>query len=183
MRGLAALVLVAAATAGCGGAHDARPPTAWQSVATPTLPGTALLAGVSCLSRSFCVAVGSHLQKLVSHTLVERWDGSAWAVVPTSNPEDRRSNLTGVSCVTPSFCAAVGSHFTGGGSHGLIELWDGRSWRVTPSSSPALTDVLSGVSCTSESFCVAVGTTRGGAPQTFVQIWRGHAWSTMRSPS
>ena len=116
MRRLAVLLLVGAAAASCGGGRDARPPTGWQSVATPALPGTALFAGVSCVSRSFCVAVGSHLQKLVSHTLVERWDGTAWAVVPTSKPEDRRSNLTGVYCVTPSFCAAVGNHFTGGGA-------------------------------------------------------------------
>jgi len=43
--------------------------------------------------------------------------------------------------------------------------------------------VLAGVSCTSASFCVAVGTTRGGAPQTFVQTWRGHGWSMTASPS
>ena len=101
-RGTAAVAaLVAFAAAGCGGARpDARPPTAWRSLGTPTLPGTALFAGVSCVSDSFCLAVGSHLQRLVSHTLVERWDGSSWTIVPTSAPADRRSNLTGVSCVS-----------------------------------------------------------------------------------
>ena len=119
-----ALLAAVAAAAGCGGsAHEAAPPTSWRLVATPPLGGTALFDGVSCVSPSFCLAVGSRLRRLVSHTLVERWDGSRWSVVPTSDPADEHSNLRGVSCASPSFCVAVGSHFTATGAHALIESW------------------------------------------------------------
>jgi hypothetical protein len=111
MRRLALAALVAVA-AGCGGSNDAAPPTAWRTVPTPPLAGTGLLTGVSCVSRSFCFAVGSRLRRLVSHTLVERWDGKAWSVVPTTERDDRRSTLAGVACASTSFCVAVGSHFT-----------------------------------------------------------------------
>src|SRR5690242_12047252 len=148
MRRPAALAMLAVALAGCGGSSaHAKPPAGWRSIDTPAIPGTALLTGVSCVSRSFCMAVGSRLRRLVGQTLVERWDGAAWHIVPTLAPADRRSNLTAVSCSSPSFCAAVGSHFTDDASHGLIEVWNGRSWRVTPTSSPAAAYALTGVSC------------------------------------
>jgi hypothetical protein len=176
LAGPAVLVLLVAA--GCGGSsRDAGPPAAWTRATTPEVSGTGLLTGVSCVSRSFCVAVGSRLHRLVSHTLVERWDGTSWRIMPTVGPADSRSNLTGVSCVSPAFCAAVGSHFTDGGSRGLIEIWNGTSWRVTPTAGSPVTYALAGVSCTSPSFCVAVGTTHGGVSQPLVQTWRGKGWS------
>ena len=130
MRRLAVAALVAVA-AGCGGStNGAAPPEAWRTVSTPPLAGTGLLSGVSCVSESFCFAVGSRLRRLVSHTLVERWDGKAWSVVPTTEPGDRRSTLAGVSCASKSFCVAVGSHFTAAGGHALIEAWNG--WSIWP---------------------------------------------------
>jgi hypothetical protein len=176
MRRLAALAALVLA-AGCGSANDAKPPSSWALGTTPTLPGTALFAGVSCASRSFCVAVGSRLRHLVSHTLVERWNGSTWQVVPTGDPADRRSNLTAVSCVSESFCAAVGSHFTDRGSRGLIELWNGHAWRVAPTTGSTAPDALAGVSCTSPTFCVAVGTRRGPVSHLLVRTWRGRQWA------
>src|SRR6185437_5599581 len=176
MRRLPALAALALA-AGCGSAHDAKPPSSWTLATTPALPGTALFAGVSCVSHSFCVAVGSRLPHLVSHTLVERWDGRSWRVVPTVDPSDRRSNLTAVSCVSESFCAAVGSHFTDHGSRGLAELWNGRAWRVAPTPGSTAPDALASVSCTSPTFCVAVGTRRGPVSRMLVRTWHGNGWA------
>jgi hypothetical protein len=176
IRRLLALVLLAAAAAGCGGsgAHP-KPPTAWRLETTPALPGTTLLAGVSCVSPSFCVAVGSHLRRLVSHTLVERWDGKAWHVVPTTGAADRRSALTAVSCVSSSFCAAVGNRFTGFVAHPLLEVWDGRAWQAAVGTGPAA--ALSGVSCSSARFCAAVGASRGDVAHPLVETWRGRGWT------
>ena len=182
MRKLVTLALVAVAATGCGGSRDVQPPNSWKRVATPAVPGTALLAGVSCVSTSFCVAVGRQLQRLVSHTLAERWDGTRWHVVPTNAPADRRSGFTAVSCVTPSFCVAAGTHFADDGSHALLEVWNGRSWRVTPTGANAGTEALSGVSCASVSFCVAVGTTRGGNPHALVERWDGDRWQPAQNP-
>src|SRR5262245_3337683 len=182
MRRLAIAALVAVA-AGCGGStKDVAPPTAWRTAPTPPLAGTGLLTGVSCVSESFCFAVGSRLRRLVSHTLVERWDGRSWTVVPTSEPDDRRSTLAGVSCASRSFCVAVGSHFTDAGGHALIEAWNGRAWHVVGSGDPSLTNVLSSVACSSPRFCVAVGTTRGSRPRPFAETWRGNGWTVTPVP-
>src|SRR5262245_4251836 len=177
MRRLAIAALVAVA-AGCGGStKEVAPPTAWRTASTPPLAGTGLLTGVSCVSESFCLAVGSRLRRLVGHTLVERWDGKGWSVVPTTEARDRRSALAGVSCASKSFCVAVGSHFTAAGGHALIEAWDGRSWHVVSSGDPSVANVLASVACSSARFCVAVGTTRGERPRPFVETWHGDRWA------
>jgi hypothetical protein len=176
MRRLAALALIAVAAAGCGGSsHDPATPAGWRLAAVPAEAGPALLTGVSCVSADFCVAVGSRFRNLVSNTLVERWDGTAWKVVTTGDELDAHSGLNGVSCVSAEFCVAVGSHFDNGGSHGLIEMWDGRRWRVAPRA--PVPSVLSGVACSSTTFCVAVGTTRESTPSTLTEVWRGRGWT------
>src|SRR5262249_59324068 len=120
-----------ARAAGCGGStNEASPPTVWRAVPTPPLAGTGLLTGVSCVSESFCLAVGSRLRRLVGHTLVERWDGKGWTVVPTTEARDRRSALAGVSCASKTFRVAVCGHFAGASEHALIEDRDGRRWHV-----------------------------------------------------
>ena len=61
--------------------------------------------GVSCVSRSFCIAVGQ-LFDSDSRLVTLRWDGSAWSVVepvPGAEPV-----FNAVSCTSKSFCMAVG---------------------------------------------------------------------------
>ena len=55
------------------------------TVTTPQDPSAtfAQLLGVDCTSATSCVAVGSERDPVGSHTLVETWDGSSWAVVPS----------------------------------------------------------------------------------------------------
>jgi len=58
------------------------------------------LWSVSCVSASSCVAVGHYYTENVIHTLVEVWDGSAWTIQPSPNPEPLDDNrLASVSCV------------------------------------------------------------------------------------
>ena len=85
MKSVAAVFFVAALGAGAvpAGAKSAVP--AWVVVPSPS-PGNTIdsLNGVSCVSASSCVAVGSNW-KAVAQTLVESWDGSNWTVVASPN--------------------------------------------------------------------------------------------------
>src|SRR5438128_757589 len=111
LAALAAPAVLVALVVGCGGSsHGGGPPGRWRLVPTASLPsGPARFAAVSCVSASYCIAVGSRFRGLVDHTLAERWDGATWSVLPTKTRGDRRSGLTGVSCVSETFCVAVGS--------------------------------------------------------------------------
>ena len=66
--------------------------TTWSEVASPKPAGTyGPFNGVSCTSPTSCFAVG-YAQLLLpgpydafgpSHTLIEQWNGSSWAIVPS----------------------------------------------------------------------------------------------------
>ena len=62
--------------------------TAWTIVASPNTEGTANnnLYGVACTSTSDCWAVGQALIGAAFRTLIERWDGTSWAIVTSPNP-------------------------------------------------------------------------------------------------
>jgi hypothetical protein len=63
------------------------------------------LHGVSCISSSFCTAVGYGYDP-TEQALAERWNGTSWTAEP--NPAGD-STLYGVSCTSSSSCTAVGS--------------------------------------------------------------------------
>jgi hypothetical protein len=157
----------------------------------------ATLAGVSCTSPTYCVAVGTADdagEELEPPTRVgsfsEVWDGTSWRVVPTADAAAVGAVLASVSCVSPSFCVAVGGTHSVGwpalkswySSEGraLVEVWNGSSWSVvpTPAEGQAHSE-LAGVSCIAASFCVAVGSTDRDA---MVEIWNGSGWKLARTP-
>jgi hypothetical protein len=104
------------------------------------------LTGVSCISSSACIAVGSQ---------VESWNGSVWSLVPT--PALSTIDLRGVSCTSRSACIAVGQGSTGT----EVASWNGSTWSVIPSKNRGRGSILAGVSCTGPIFCAGVG-------------WHGH---------
>ena len=64
----------------------------WSVVPSPNAPGATQngLGGVSCASATFCFAVGSSsTASSATKTLIERWNGSKWSVVPSPNPRPR----------------------------------------------------------------------------------------------
>ena len=73
------------------------------------------LDGVSCLSPSFCMAVGGVI--LPSGTIAEEWDGTSWTLqtVPITGGRGV-GGLSDVSCVSDTQCTAVGTY--GGGRTG-----------------------------------------------------------------
>ena len=167
-------------------AADANP--SWTIQPSPNGPtGGGFLMGDSCVSPSFCTAVGHFSDNGGNdQALIESWNGRAWSLVSSPNNEtDDPNDLTAVSCASSSSCQAVG--FSGLGSaeyQTLIESWNGTGWTTVPSPNSGPTSALSGVSCTSDDSCVAVGygSLSSTVAQTLVESWNGSSWSIVPSP-
>ncbi len=142
------------------------------------------LAGVSCPTPTWCMAVGSQsviqygVGDVNTHGLAERWDGSRWTEMPLPQP------AAAISCTSPAACTAVGGT--------TAERWDGTAWTVqsVPLPPDSNNPGLSGVSCISATFCVAVGgyqppSTNGAPPPWYqlIEAWNGSDWSTQTPPA
>ncbi len=168
--------------------HGAGPP--FLAVPSPNPPGAtySVLDGVSCTSTTNCFAVGSSGDGSVSSTLIERWNGTSWAIIPSPNPTGATdSALNDVSCTSITNCFAVGT----GGVGTLVERWDGTSWAIVPSPNPTgePQNVLTDVSCVSATSCFAVGWfghtfgPRDTLFETLVERWNGTSWAIVPSPN
>src|SRR4029077_9132898 len=111
--------------------------TSWAIVTSPNTlsPTPSILNGVTCVSASNCWAIGYSFNGANYQTLIERWDGTSWAVVTSANASATENNvLNGVTCVSASNCWAVGyavsQNETGFTYQTLVERWDGTSWAI-----------------------------------------------------
>lgn len=123
---------------------------------------------LSCVSRSFCVAVTTSGEAV-------RWSGSTWSA-PT---EIASGGVDELSCASVSFCIAIGSGETSTtlangetstSGYALTLTWNGSVWGTTTTNlgdSQPITDV----SCASVSFCLAVDS------QGDTLTWNGSTWS------
>jgi IPT/TIG domain/Regulator of chromosome condensation (RCC1) repeat len=164
----------------------------WTIFPTPSL-GTLenRLAGISCVSVRFCVAVG-HSGVPTAEALIEMWSGSAWSIAAAPPTETFMSatELRAVSCVSANFCVAVGTWHEKGpspdstGPRALMDVWNGTAWsehagiKGGPDSDR---NTLNGVSCVSSSFCLAVGNSGNGPRSTLVARWNGETWTDVPS--
>src|ERR1700690_2175182 len=119
-----------------GGGGQRTFPEQWDGrrgaiVATPSPAGLpfARMNAVACPSRTPCYAVGEHSSRLGAKSLIERWDGRRWSIVPTPNPPGKTAvTLNALACPTASSCLAVGKYATSSWSRPLVERWTGRDW-------------------------------------------------------
>jgi len=83
-----------------------------------------------------------------SGTLIEQWNGTSWAVVPSPNPSTAVfSTLSGAAVVSASDIWAVGqSQNSSGIPATLIEQWNGTNWTIVTSPAPGSASQLSGAS-------------------------------------
>jgi hypothetical protein len=192
---VAAVVSLGAVSAGSAGATDALADAAGAvAPADAGSPGHSPVPvfsagyGVSCPDASWCMAAGGYNADGVVHVLTEFWDGSAWSVLPSPDPQGARSSqLNAISCTSAAGCVAVGSYSDARqGAFPFAEMWNGSSWTVLDVGTPAGgTDAgLSGVSCAAASSCVAVGSyaNRRSVFVPLTESWDGTAWSVHRSP-
>jgi hypothetical protein len=147
-----------------------------------------VLNGVTCVSASDCWAVGYYLPTAgVYQTLVERWDGTSWAVITSPNTSTTQNDvLNGVTCASASDCWAAGYYHNGSNYQTLTEQWNGTSWAIVTSANTSATqdNVLIGVTCVSASDCWAVGESYNGtAVRTVTERWDGTSWATVTSPN
>jgi hypothetical protein len=148
--------------------------TEWtiQSMPKPEDSETTLYwLGLSCLSASNCIAVGSYEKssdKYRFHALGARWDGSSWTLQSMpAQPEKDELHLEDVSCSTTTTCLAVGFAYRstplGYKLRSLGMNWNGAKWSVQEMAPVTYNSVgmerpsdLLGVSCVSLS-CETVG--------------------------
>jgi hypothetical protein len=159
-------------------------PRSWSVSPTAMQNGSADgLQGISCLSATHCVAVGSQNNESALLTAIQVWNGVAWLSQPSPSPSSDLNFLNAVSCAGAAFCAAVGFTFNGSVYDQLIETWNGSAWSATTGTNPASNRLL-GVSCLSATDCIAVGDTVVGATtDTVVEAWNGASWSVVASPN
>ncbi len=109
----------------------------WSALTMPTVANTSepVLADLSCVTTSFCVAVGyAYYSGGSTYTsLIEQWNGTAWSVVQGTVAPTSNNYLEGVSCLSVSFCMAV----AGTDTAPYVEQWNGSSWTATTLSIPA----------------------------------------------
>ncbi|MGO9874373.1 MAG: hypothetical protein ACLPVY_11290 [Acidimicrobiia bacterium] len=150
---------------------------------TPTPAGatSSALVGVSCTSATNCFAVGGSSTKsappgTLGTTLIERWNGKTWSIVPSPPPD--YITLNGVSCISATFCIAVGT---------AVEQWNGKTWSIVASPSPPGQPYeLDGVSCASRADCAAVGyysSPIDGEWLPWFEQWNGKRWSFVAGPN
>jgi hypothetical protein len=158
--------------------------SAWRIVPSPN-PGAdtfSVLQAVSGTSATDAWAVGvTHNGTLPSRTLIQRWNGTAWSIVPSPNPGLQLNELRGVVALSPSNAWAVGfregSSGTGPTLETLILHWDGVQWaQVETPSVGSGANQLFGIGAISANDLWAVGSA-GGAPLAL--RWRGTGWSVV----
>jgi hypothetical protein len=133
-------------------------------------------------------------------SLIERWNGRAWKVVPSPSPGGAYGDntLTGVAASGSSSAWAVGftQQVTGSDPRDptvttktLILHWNGRAWKEVASPSPGGSrrddsSGLSAIASAGSSNAWAVGSYRkpGTYPKTLILHWNGRGWKQVASP-
>lgn len=161
---------------------------AWHKMALPA--GAPGLYSISCVSATWCMAVGSEVVDQIANTTktVElKWNGATWRKVtaPINSLTGPNPWIDAVSCLSMNFCMAAGysDQYTP-----LAEAWNGTAWTVTtpPPVSVFMTfRELRAISCASASSCLAVGAEYGccGAYDGFELAWDGSSWTNVSDQS
>ena len=156
------------------------------AMAAPSgLSGT--ITGVLDLSPSDAWAVGrtTDLSTDVSRTLIEHWNGTAWSIVPSPNPDTgagANDELFAIDGVSSTDIWAVGNDDEPPGANTLLfEHWNGTTWTAATSPAPIGDDFAMGVEAISSTDAWAVGT--ASFTSTLAAHWNGTNWSIVPTPS
>jgi hypothetical protein len=164
--------------------------TSWQSVAVPEPAGATNLQlnAVAASSPSDAWAVGSYIDANFNRrTLTLRWNGSAWGIVPSPNPNSCLNALTAVTATAGEVWAA-GYTSDGTGYRTLTLRWNGTNWQVVASPNAGaqfdnneLLAIASGGANNVWAFGYSGISADDGRPLTL--HWNGVAWDVVAQPS
>jgi hypothetical protein len=147
-----------------------------------------ILYSIDAASANNVWAVGSQ-QDTLEQTLVVRWNGSNWSVVPSPQVGPYGNNMIGVDVVSANDIWAVGYHLTVFGFNQPYQTsafhYNGTSWSVVPSPNVNQeNNYLFDVHGLSPTDAWAVGFyDTGTALKTMIQHWNGSSWTIQPSPS
>lgn len=163
----------------------------WAVVPSPNAGATYnSLRAVAAVSSNDIWAVGGYTNsRNIGRTLIERWNGVTWAVIPSPSIGKETNDLHAVAAIAASDVWAAGEYIDlrAGRYQTLLEHWDGRHWSVVPSPSPgAPYNFLDGIAATGPDDVWAVGhysLSETSPFQTLIEHWNGVAWSVVSSPN
>jgi len=171
--------------------------TSWISTTLPAA-GVDNLQGVKAFGPTDVWAVGSLVPATgmaQGRTLVMHWNGSAWSIVPSANPDANVDILHAVDGVASNDLWAVGQQArsesmtgVGPGTRTLAEHWNGTRWSVAATANTGDEDTLNGVAAITSTSAFAAGTfTQFGGPipvdRTLAARWNGTSWAADPSAS
>jgi hypothetical protein len=156
----------------------------WRMVATASLTASAdaRFAGVTAVSSTDVWAAGSSgLALAETHGFFERWNGSAWTVVPIPDL-GQQARLFGVAAASANDVWAVGDLFDS--ESALVLHWNGTAWSRVPltTSAPLGESRLRAVTAVSGNDVWAVGQ-QGSGTRTLAAHWNGTAFTVAPSPN
>jgi hypothetical protein len=157
--------------------------SACARVPVPQPAAVAHLRGLKMLGGNNVWAVGDS----GNTTLVEHWNGAAWSVVFSPNPDPNTNILHAVGGWSSTDLWAVGQKApnkadTGvpPGTRTLALHWNGTSWSAVGTPNVGDNDSLRGVTATSTAAVTAVGNYQGGTVlRTLGVRWNGSSWFTL----
>jgi hypothetical protein len=153
--------------------------TAWTVVPTPNVESRdTTLNPVAAVGGSEAWAVGYSLDRQgSSKPFAIRWDGDAWRVVSTPNPDDG-GMLADVGAHQDGTVWAVGTNDAV--TDAIILRWEGSGWLRMPS--PVEGANLIGVSAFDPSDALAYGNS-DNFTTTLIAHWDGASWTKQAAPS
>jgi hypothetical protein len=125
----------------------------WSVVPVPQPGATGnILYAVAAISDNDVWAVGGQQDAAgVWHPLAMHWNGSAWSVSSTVDPNGGGNLLYGVSAVSSSNVYATGQTGTAFPSQALVEQWNGSKWSTVSAPVDTQSDDPFGLTATSSS--------------------------------
>lgn len=167
--------------------------TNWTTVPSPNVgTGNNILNAVAHVPNSNQLwAVGREINSAsVWQTLIERWNGKNWSVIPSPNDGTNYSTLSSVAVVSATDVWAVGYSYNNTTStsifHTLIAQWNGTVWSIVSSSNPGVLNVLNGVARvpgSNQLWTVGQDNTGSNDLRTLTMRSKGNTWSVISSPN
>src|SRR6185312_8301447 len=150
-------------------------------------PSATTLNAVSARTATDAWAVGQFPgagEDAGSQIFAERWNGTQWQQVPTTNIVRQDERLLGVSASGPDDAWAVGNtNSISAASHDTLAAhWNGTAWTITPTPAAASGGRLASlydVADLSPASAWAVGQGKDARP--LAEHWDGTAWSMVKT--